>query len=67
MARANSGMPMVMYTKVSGEMIRPMATECMSTLMALGTKDTGRMISKMVRVLRVGLMAANTKVNTKKA
>jgi len=31
------------------------------------TKDTGRMISKMVKVWNPGKMAAATKVDTKKA
>jgi len=66
MAKGSFGMPMEMYTKVSGRKIKRMDTVFMYTSMALNMMVTGKMICKMVKVLSLGVMAVNTKAVIKR-
>lgn len=62
----SSGMLTEIFTKGVGSMIKQMATVFTSTRMEPSTKAHGRMICKMVRALRLGLMAVSTMVVIRK-
>ena len=59
-------MPMGMFMKENGKMIRLMVMEFIHTLMAQTMLVTGLKTSKTVKELRLGPMALNTRVVTKK-
>jgi hypothetical protein len=50
----NFGMSMVMFSKANGLMIRPTATEYMSTRMELDMKESGKMICSTDMAKRFG-------------
>jgi hypothetical protein len=57
-------MLMETFMTVFGKMIKQMVKVCTSTLTGLSTKDNGKMISKMERVLKHGLMERVMRVAT---
>ena len=65
--RASSGMWMAMYLMDTGRMIRPMVSVYILMSMEPSMKAIGKMIYSTVGVSRAGLMAASTRVVTKKA
>ena len=56
--------PTVMFTSVSGNMIRLMDMEFNKIIMEVDTKDNGLMINNMGTVLKPGLMVQLMWVNT---
>ena len=52
--------------RVNGRKIRPMVTVSTFTSMELSMKDTGRTISKMVKVWRAGKTVADMKEDIRK-
>lgn len=66
MAKASSFMLMATSMMDFGQMIKRMVMECTSMSTVLSTKDSGRMICSMDLVLKLGLMAPDTKVITLK-
>lgn len=62
--KENSGMLMVIFSRVNGETIRQMATEFISIRMELGMKVSGKMIFNMVLERKSGLTALSTRVTT---
>ena len=54
-------MPMAMFTRVNGKMIRLMDSAAICTLTELNMKDIGRRTNSMAKVRRLGLMALSMK------
>lgn len=65
--RESFGMLMGTSMRATGKMIKLMASVFTFTLTGLAMRDNGRTISRMAGVLRAGLMAASTRVATRKA
>ena len=59
-------MPMVIYMKENGWMIKLMVGGCIPMLMELNIMENGRMTSNMGKVLNPGLMVLYMKENTTK-
>lgn len=62
----NFFMLMEIFTRVNGEMIKPMGKETIFMQMAPNIQEIGKMISNMVLVLKHGQMELFTKVNITK-
>ena len=62
--RANLCMPMVMFMKENGSMIKPKAKELTATLMAHTTRVLGSTTSNTVTVWRAGLMVPGMRDST---
>ena len=67
MAMANSYMPMEMYMRVSGRMIKHTEWVTTSTQMGQLTMENGKMINSMERELKLGPTVQSTKDSTMKA
>ena len=65
MEEENSGMWMVIYMMVNEVMIKQMDKVFTTIIMALNTKEVGRMIFKMDSALKHGMMVPGMKVDIK--
>lgn len=66
MAKVNFGMRTAMYMRVIGKRTKQVVTAFMSISTVLNMKVFGKMIFKTVRVLNLGVMAANMRVTIRR-